>query len=165
MPVLVPVTTAISILGLLWVRSLGAAFQQAAGRKARRGRPVPGGPGRTGTAPGGAAGPQSRGVPRVTARGLFYARPLGGSRPTGERGAAGASGQARRPHIMRRPTNRLREANEQIAQVGGGRRLAQHRGNAEDLLDRAQRRAVVIGDAVRVAPALEFGRASCRGWV
>src|SRR5437773_106709 len=41
MPVLVPVTTAISILGLLWVRSLGAAFQQAAGRKARRGRPYP----------------------------------------------------------------------------------------------------------------------------
>src|SRR5207249_1653090 len=45
-------------------------------------------------APGGAAGPQSRGVPRVTARGLFYARPLGGSRPTG---SAGQQGRRVRP--------------------------------------------------------------------
>src|SRR5438876_12189782 len=108
MPVLVPVTTAISILGLLWVRSLGAAFQQAAGRKARRGRPYPearaalGARRRRGSAV--ARRPAGHG-PR-----MFYARPLGGSRPTGERGAAGASGQARRPHIMRRPTDRLREA-------------------------------------------------------
>src|SRR5437762_7116653 len=117
MPVLVPVTTAISILGLLWVRSLGAAFQQAAGRKARRGRPYPearaalGARRRRGSAV--ARRPAGHG-PRTVLR-----EAVGRLATDGERGAAGASGQARRPHIMRRPTNRLREADEQIAQVGG----------------------------------------------
>src|SRR5438874_3733114 len=98
MPVLVPVTTAISILGLLWVRSLGAAFQQAAGRKARRGRPVPGGPGRTGTAPGGAAGPQSRGVPRVTARGVLREAVGRIATDGGARGSRGVGSGPTPPH-------------------------------------------------------------------
>src|SRR6058998_929609 len=107
MPVLVPVTTAISMLGLLWFRSLGAAFQQGAGRKARRGPTAPG----IATGAGSAGG--SRGV---------------GSDPTPPR------------HSL--PTRRLREADEQVAQVGGVRRVAQHGAHAEDLLERAQRRAV-----------------------
>src|SRR2546429_7257739 len=116
MPVLVPVTTAISILGLLGVRSLGVAFQQAAGRKARRGRPYP---------EARAALARRQEAPRVRSRAasrgsrpaVFYARPLGGSRPTGERGAAGASGQARRPTSCAAPrtvygklTNRSRKS-------------------------------------------------------
>src|SRR5438128_12665644 len=59
---------------------------------------------------------------------------------------------------MLQPASCLWEADEQLAQVGGARRPAQHRGHAEDLLDRAQRRAVVVGDGVRVAPALGLGR-------
>src|SRR5439155_24020623 len=52
----------------------------------------------------------------------------------------------------------LREADEQVAQVGGVRGVAQHRAHAEDLLDRAQRRAVGVVDGVLVPPALGLGR-------
>ena len=68
-------------------------------------------------------------------------------------------GEAGRPPAVRRGRSgraRLREAGEQVAQVGGVRRVAQHRGHAEDLLDRAQRRAVGVVDGVLVPPALGY---------
>src|SRR6266566_2838032 len=42
------------------------------------------------------------------------------------------------------PTSGLREAHEQVAQVGGARRPAQQRGHTEDFLDRPQRRTVRV---------------------
>src|SRR5438876_9935957 len=62
-------------------------------------------------------------------------------------------------HPCLRPVRCLREADEQVAQVEGVRegvrRAAQHRGrDVEDLLHRAQRRAVVVAGGGRVPPAL-----------
>src|SRR5206468_11993074 len=50
----------------------------------------------------------------------------------------------------------LREADEQVAQVGGVRRVAQQRRHAEDHLDRAQRRAVRVDEGATVTPARGF---------
>src|SRR5438445_11246414 len=55
-------------------------------------------------------------------------------------------------------TNCLWEADEQVAQVGGVRRVAQQGGHAEYLLDRPQRRAVGVGDGVLVPPTLGLRR-------
>src|SRR6266404_6324753 len=55
-------------------------------------------------------------------------------------------------------TRCLREADEQVAQVGGVRRIAQQRRHVQDLLDRAQRRAVGVVDGVLIPPALGLRR-------
>src|SRR5204863_7147188 len=62
------------------------------------------------------------------------------------------------PEPLGLPTSSLREADEQVTQVGGARRPAQQRAHAEDFLDRPQRRAVVVADGVRVPAALGLER-------
>ena len=49
----------------------------------------------------------------------------------------------------------LREGPEQVAQIGGGRGLAQQRLHAKDLLHRPQGGAMGVGDGVVVAAANE----------
>jgi len=56
------------------------------------------------------------------------------------------------------PTTSLREADQQVAQVGGVRRVAQERAHAEDFLDRPQRRTVRIVNTVGVPTALRHWR-------
>src|SRR5439155_7439316 len=56
------------------------------------------------------------------------------------------------------PTTSLREADQQVAQVGGVRRVAQERAHAEDFLDRPQRRTVRVVNTVGVPTALRHWR-------